>query len=115
MPVSKEGIEETAKQLLDLGVGHEGSGWVIIRSGALGAFIESRGTQGVWVDAFWTPTDEDKVVDVTGQPKFSSNRILEWNLNLICAGAGNSFLGGLAAGLELTGGDVLECGCFIDP
>jgi len=88
LPVSKEGIEEAASQFLELGVGHEGSGWVVIRSGALGAFVESRETQGVWVDAFWTPTDEDKVVDVTG--------------------AGNSFLGGLAAGLELTGGDVLE-------
>lgn len=67
LPVSKEGIEEVAKQFLALGVGHEGSGWIVIRSGALGAFVESRETQGVWVDAFWTPTDEHKVVDVTGQ------------------------------------------------
>jgi len=88
VPVSKVGIEEAAKEFLGFGVGYEGSGWVIIRSGALGAFVTSRDIEGAWVDAFWTAADVDKVVDVTG--------------------AGNSFLGGLAAGLEFTGGNVLE-------
>jgi len=88
LPLSKEGIEEAAKEFLNFGVGHEGSGWVVIRSGALGAYVISRKTEGAWVEAFWTTTDVNRVVDVTG--------------------AGNSFLGGLAAGLEVTGGDVLE-------
>jgi len=41
---------------------------------------------GVWIEAYWRTGE--RVVDVTG--------------------AGNSFLGGLAAGLALTNGDVVE-------
>jgi sugar/nucleoside kinase (ribokinase family) len=40
----------------------------------------------MWIEAYWST--EERVVDVTG--------------------AGNSFLGGLAAGLVLTNGDVFE-------
>jgi len=60
---------------------------VIIRSGAMGAYVATRAKGGKWVDAFWTD-NKDKVVDVTG--------------------AGNSFLGGLAAGLLLADGDIYE-------
>jgi len=68
-------------------VGKDGHGHVVIRSGALGAYVASRARPGgAWVDAFWTPSDADKVVDVTG--------------------AGNTFLGGLSAGLLLAKGDV---------
>nr|GAT53969.1 predicted protein [Mycena chlorophos] len=81
LPVSRERIEEASQRLLDLG-----SGAAIIRSGALGACVAVPGHPIRWVDAFWTSTDEDKVVDVTG--------------------AGNSFLGGLAAGLLLESGDI---------
>jgi len=45
-------------------------------------------------------------VDVTG--KRPTGLILF--LALFRAGAGNSFLGGLAAGLEISGGNVLEGG-----
>lgn len=45
----------------------------------------SRRREGVWVEAFWK--DQSRVKDVTG--------------------GGNSFLGGLGAGLALTG-DVVE-------
>lgn len=69
LTASKVGIEEAAKEFLDFGVGSEGSGWVIIRSGALGAYAKSRDTEGAWVDAFWTAADMDKVVDVTGKLK----------------------------------------------
>jgi sugar/nucleoside kinase (ribokinase family) len=68
-------------------------GCVIIRAAALGAYVCWRGSDanehiGRWVDAYWTSEYAERVVDVTG--------------------AGNAFLGGLAAGLELTGGDVYQ-------
>jgi len=39
---------------------------VIIRSGAMGAYVATRAKGGKWVDAFWTD-NKDKVVDVTGR------------------------------------------------
>jgi len=85
-PPTKDLIEEACRKFLELGVGDAGSGHVIIRSGSMGAFVATR-DKAEWVDAFWSPErDASRVVDVTG--------------------AGNSFLGGLAAGLLLTNGDV---------
>lgn len=81
-------IEEAATEFLSFGVGVDGNGWVVIRSGELGAYVKNRVQDGIWVDAFWTSDDEGKVVDVTG--------------------AGNSFLGGLAAGLVLSNGDLYK-------
>ena len=66
LPPSKSVIEDAADKFLRFGVGSEGSGWVIVRSGELGAYIKSRTTSGRWIEAFWTPKDADKVVDVTG-------------------------------------------------
>ena len=86
-PPTKESIEDACQQLLDLGIGPNGSGHVVIRSGAMGAFVRSGARTGQWIDAYWSEeSTPDKIVDVTG--------------------AGNSFLGGLAAGLMLEGGDV---------
>ncbi|KAG1892696.1 Ribokinase-like protein [Suillus subluteus] len=49
--------------------------------------------EGQWIDAFWSSTENiDKVVDVTG--------------------AGNSFLGGLAAGLSIANGNVYEASLY---
>jgi len=59
--------------LLDFGIGGEGRGWVIIRSGPLGAYVKSRETTGAWVDAYWTAAESDKVVDVTGEAEFGSS------------------------------------------
>ncbi|KAI6047130.1 Ribokinase-like protein [Pisolithus marmoratus] len=87
-PVTDESIEAAAARFLDIGVGGAGRGCVIIRGGALGAYVATRANGGRWVDAFWTLHDNGKVIDVTG--------------------AGNSFLGGLAAGLLLAGGDFYE-------
>ncbi|KAH9951812.1 Ribokinase-like protein [Amylocystis lapponica] len=84
-------IEQAAHRFLDFGVGVEGHGCVIIRSGALGAFVTTRERGDQWVDAFW---ENDK-----GQ---NAHRIVD------VTGAGNSFLGGLAAGLLSAGGDVYE-------
>ncbi|KAI0069038.1 Ribokinase-like protein [Artomyces pyxidatus] len=86
LPPTKNTIEEACAKFLELGVGPEGNGWVIIRSGSMGAYAASKHRVGGWVDAFWN--DAAQVVDVTG--------------------AGNAFLGGLAAGFVLTKGDVFK-------
>ncbi|OSX60360.1 hypothetical protein POSPLADRAFT_1147632 [Postia placenta MAD-698-R-SB12] len=86
---TKSLVETACARLLDYGVGQDGTGTVIIRSGAMGAYVASRSKPGRWVPAFWTSEDASKhVVDVTG--------------------AGNSFLGGLAAGLYETAGDAYQ-------
>ncbi|EKM59724.1 uncharacterized protein PHACADRAFT_250406 [Phanerochaete carnosa HHB-10118-sp] len=85
---TKATVEEAAQRFLDMGVGADGKGTVIIRSGAMGAHILTREGGGRWIPAFWGPEDVNKVVSVTG--------------------AGNSFLGGLSAGLLLADGDVYK-------
>ncbi|KAI6105531.1 Ribokinase-like protein [Pisolithus sp. B1] len=87
-----ESVEAAAVRFLDIGVGSSGQGCVIIRSGALGAYVATKANGGRWVDAFWTPHDSGKIIDVTG--------------------AGNSFLGGLVAGLLLAGGDFYEAAFY---
>jgi hypothetical protein len=57
-------IEYACKTFLDSGVGPGGAGWVIIRSGDIGAFIACRSQPGKWIDPYWR-TDK-RVVDVTG-------------------------------------------------
>jgi len=89
-PVSKSAIERACNSFLDFGVGPAGTGTVIIRSGYLGAYVASREKPGRWIAAYWTTGE--RVVDVTG--------------------AGNTFLGGLAAGLALTNGDVFEAALY---
>lgn len=49
-----------------MGVGPEGTGAVIIRSGGMGAYISTRAMGGHWTPAFWGPDDANRVVDVTG-------------------------------------------------
>lgn len=66
LPVTQAKIEEAATKFLGYGVGDNGHGSVIIRSGALGAYVMSRTTEGRWVEAFWGPNDLHRVVDVTG-------------------------------------------------
>ncbi|KAJ6599288.1 Ribokinase-like protein [Mycena vulgaris] len=92
LPPTKQLVEEAARKFLELGVGVEGKGCVIIRSGALGACIATKDDAPRWVPAFWTSKDADKIVDVTG--------------------AGNSFLGGLAAGLLLEDGDIYKAAFY---
>ena len=112
MPPTIPLIEQACRSFLDFGVGVEGAGWVIIRSGELGAFIACRSQPGRWIDPYWTI--DECVVDVTG--KFLHGHLLVWSRRLTCGaalvyeclGAGNSFLGGLAAGLALRDGDVYE-------
>ncbi|KAF5393902.1 hypothetical protein D9757_000213 [Collybiopsis confluens] len=86
-PLSRSSVEQAAARLLELGA----KDTVIIRSGALGAYVLTRKAGGRWIEAFWTESDASKIVDVTG--------------------AGNSFLGGLAAGIELNG-DIFEAAFY---
>ena len=67
-PPTKKVIEEACSRLLEFGVGSKGKGHVIIRSGALGAYVATRDKPGFWVDAYWADADIGKVVDVTGTP-----------------------------------------------
>ena len=66
LPVTQAKVEEAAAKFLDYGVGDGGKGSVVIRSGASGAYVASRTTEGRWVEAFWVPNDLRHVVDVTG-------------------------------------------------
>jgi hypothetical protein len=105
----KNAIELVARRLFQLIVAPEApvvnGGWdrgVIVRCGALGSCIARQRYGNVshtqesvelhWIGAYWTaeiaPDFRDHIVDVTG--------------------GGNAFLGGLAAGMKLTNGDLLE-------
>ncbi|VDC06889.1 unnamed protein product [Peniophora sp. CBMAI 1063] len=85
-PVSRETIEQAARRFVDFGIGPDAKGHVVIRSGALGCYVMSRDRPGEWIAAYHK--SQSTVVDVTG--------------------GGNSFLGGLAAGLKLAKGDVYK-------
>lgn len=65
LPPTKGSIEQACKTFLDFGVGPGGAGWVIIRSGELGALVGSRSRPGRWIDPYWTIGE--RVVDVTGK------------------------------------------------
>ena len=65
LPPLMRTIEAAADTFLTYNIGG-GSGWVIIRSGALGAYIKSQKAEGQWINAFWTAKDKDRIVDVTG-------------------------------------------------
>ena len=96
--VTREMVEDACSQLLAMDVGKEGKGAVIIRSGELGAYVKQLGKKGLWVDAYWGENQSEKVVDVTGQRTVEHRTIRQLKLS---KGAGNAFLGGLAAGLAL--------------
>ncbi|KAH9938441.1 Ribokinase-like protein [Fomitopsis serialis] len=92
-PPTKPLVEEACRRFLEHGVGPEGNGAVIIRSGALGAYVATRKGGGEWIPAFWSETEApERVVDVTG--------------------AGNSFLGGLGSGLALAGGNIVDAALY---
>jgi sugar/nucleoside kinase (ribokinase family) len=59
-------IETLLRALLDLGVGRDGQGIVVVRSGSLGACVGTRAHGTRWVPAFYGREDPEKVVDVTG-------------------------------------------------
>ncbi|KIM33423.1 hypothetical protein M408DRAFT_326140 [Serendipita vermifera MAFF 305830] len=83
---SKQLIEKAASIFYGFGSDSQSNVKVVIRSGELGVYIKDSPDDGLWIDAYWGAYDSGKVVDVTG--------------------AGNAFLGGLAAGLSLCDDDV---------
>ncbi|KAK1228911.1 hypothetical protein PQX77_008069 [Marasmius sp. AFHP31] len=87
LPPTKAAIEKAADRFLELGAKEA----VVIRSGGLGAYVLTRARPGEWITAFWGAENVKEVIDVTG--------------------AGNSFLGGLAAGLDIADGDIYEGEC----
>ncbi|KAI5894322.1 Ribokinase-like protein [Schizophyllum commune H4-8] len=75
-----------------------GARTVVIRSGARGSYVlnaePSLGAQeSRWVDAYWRPEEATEKVKST-------------------TGAGNSFLGGLCAGLALAGRDIFKAAAY---
>ena len=66
-PPTKENIEEAAQKFLDYGIGKDGEGAVVIRSGPLGAYVSTTAKGGKWIGAYWTEENPEKVVDVTGK------------------------------------------------
>ncbi|KAJ9122460.1 hypothetical protein QFC22_001886 [Naganishia vaughanmartiniae] len=113
--VMKVEIENVARSLLRLLVikdtANPGPGWdrgVIVRCGAKGCCIvrkrylpssngDHSSEEGAkWIEAYWTASASsdfrNHIVDVTG--------------------GGNAFLGGLAAGMKLTDGDLFESALY---
>lgn len=66
-PPTKKSIEEACQKFLNFGIGHEGRGHVIIRSGAMGAYVASRDKPGQWIEAYWRTNDASRIGDVTGK------------------------------------------------
>jgi len=87
-PPQRQTIERAAQIFLELGAKA-----VIIRSGPLGAYVvPEQGQSGRWVNAYFSVQEGHRVKDVTG--------------------AGNAFLGGLAAGLCLCNRNLLEASLY---
>jgi len=86
--VDKEVVERQAGELVASGIGANGNGVIVVRSGKEGCYIARSGSENTscWLPAYHT--DQKKVVDPTG--------------------GGNGFLGGLAVGLVRSGFDVVE-------
>ncbi|KAM0712506.1 hypothetical protein Q7P37_011603 [Cladosporium fusiforme] len=86
--VEKSIVEKHAKELAASGIGSQGKGVIVVRSGKEGCYIARSGNDKTtcWMPAFHT--DQSKVIDPTG--------------------GGNGFLGGLSVGLVRTEFDVVE-------
>lgn len=69
---------------------------MIIRSGALGAYVRKQGEEGFWVDAFWQKEDQGKIVDVTGIRLFYCNCNILHRITYRCR---ECFFGGLVSWL----------------
>ena len=69
---TKELVEEACRRFLEMGVGPDGQGSVVIRCGAMGACIAARGSPCAWIEAYWGSENSGKVVDVTGNQPFDS-------------------------------------------
>lgn len=78
-------IERQSKFIVDTGIGHGNKGCIVVRCAEHGCLVMSRDIAPTWLPAFFEAGSE-RVVDATG--------------------GGNAFLGGFAAGYEVTGSFV---------
>jgi len=100
----QEVISPLIHHLLDVvGVAQSGGGAVVVRCGRHGSCVGTKSKGIRWFPAFFTEKDSARVVDVSGG---MSSRATGGNS--ANRSAGNSYLGGYAAGLHLTGGDPYE-------
>ena len=100
----QEVISPLIHHLLDVvGVGRNGGGAVVVRCGRHGSCVGTKSKGIKWFPAYFTEKDSGRVVDVSGG--MSSHAI---DGNEANSPAGNSYLGGYAAGLHLSGGDPYE-------
>jgi len=92
----KKTVEEAASAFLGGGLVA-----VVIRCGALGAYALQEGGVDIWVDAYWN-----------GEPQSLAAELLRGNRSsghvVDVTGAGNTFLGGLSAGLRICHGDLKQ-------
>lgn len=86
--VDKRVVEKHAEDLVASGIGANGNGVIVVRSGKEGCYIARSGDDktSCWLPAYHT--NQKKVLDPTG--------------------GGNGFLGGLAVGLVRSGFDAVE-------
>ncbi|KAL1412478.1 hypothetical protein Q8F55_000223 [Vanrija albida] len=83
-------VESVVEHLLDVGVGEDGGGIIVVRCGSQGACVATRAGGTRWIPAY-LDTCPQRVKDVTG--------------------AGNAFIGGFVAGLHYTS-DAYEAGLY---
>ena len=86
----KQDFEALANNFVQSGIGHANKGIIVVRAGEHGSLIQSRTLGLMWVPPFYESGGElinPKVIDTTG--------------------AGNSFLGGFAVGLLISGDAVI--------
>lgn len=65
-PLLRSALEEIISHILDLGIGENGNGAVVVRCGKLGSVVGTRKGGIRWVGAYWEEEDEWRVKDVTG-------------------------------------------------
>lgn len=99
----QERISPVIHHLLNIvGVSRNGDGAVVVRCGRHGSCVGTKAKGIRWFPAYFTEKDGGRVIDVSGG-KFSST--IAGDIDKV---AGNSYLGGYAAGLHLSGGDPYE-------
>lgn len=76
-------IEKLCDEWLQMGIGSNGQGAIVVRAGKDGCLVARQGVRK-WLPAYFNSADQSKVIDPTG--------------------GGNTFLGGLAVGLVRNGG-----------
>lgn len=97
-------IEEYGKQLLDLGIGPNGSGLLIVCAAELGCMVVSRELSPRWFPAYYGPQEDMECRAKQGEE-------VEFNRAVVDpTGAGNAFLGAFTIEYAASG-DLVEAIC----